>query len=224
METLGEKFHHFFQQVENCQDISVVEITAPTFSYTNEQIQQTVSMLKELHDFDIAKEFWETVMIPSELSLQWGHHLDGEFEVAGGFRLFNIFEAISMNQLQTFNQDLNNDTSLLYQRARYFDNQPDGIAAVLFVDEDDIFFRVWIHDEGHFEKLDISYLEYLDKVFLTKGMFYWQYLFCDEEVYKNITYYKKQYIEKMLRVLRIFFPDEDYSDLNTRYQKRLRYY
>ncbi|MCX4677171.1 hypothetical protein OG413_18010 [Streptomyces sp. NBC_01433] len=81
---------------------------------------------------------------------------------------------------------------------------------------------IWFLDRFHtFVKLDLDYREYLDNLFVTKGVTGWQYLFADVPLgareYDSI----RESLKTMLQVLPEHFPNYEYAPLAARLEARL---
>lgn len=117
----------------------------------------------------------------------------------------------------------------VFQQLRFFDLQPDGgtgTRSAFRLAEDTDPTEVWFYDAFRgsrgFLKLDVDYGDYLDKLLLTRGIYYWQYLFADPG----------QGLPRLARVVKSLgssidflartFPGDDFSDLRDRLAARQR--
>ena len=108
------------------------------------------------------------------------------------------------------------------RRACYFDTLPHkdwNTATVFVLDEAADFPALWLLDDLKMFPLDLNLADYFNALFLTKGMYYWQYLFCDKSAYATTSNYKKDYIAMMMESLEVLFPEEDYTLLKVRFEQ-----
>ena len=88
-----------------------------------------------------------------------------------------------------------------------------GIHALLRVQDDHLLDDVLLFDGRHVYPMGLAYLAYVEMVRLTRGIAYWQFLFCQGA---DVGAPRKETIRQGLELLETTFPDEDYSDLKRR--------
>lgn len=165
----------------------------------------------------------------SELHVAW-RAKEPDAEVGGEFLLLNIGAAIVSPQPEWSPQLARDDEERkVFQQLRFFDLQPSGgtgtrCAFRLCEDTDPT--EVWLYDAFRgfraFLKLDVDYGGYLDALLLTRGIYYWQYLFADPG----------RGLPRLARVVKSLgtsvdflartFPGDDFSDLWDRLAVRQR--
>lgn len=125
---------------------------------------------------------------------------------------------------------LSSDQQNFMLRARYIDaNQQLGLYVCVLQNENldngsysyDLD-NLWLVQEKGFEiyKLDMSFTDCFELIALTKGAYFWQYLFVNDTP-KIIDAYILKYILLMLTKLPIVFPDNDYSVLYSKFDQTL---
>jgi hypothetical protein len=219
METnLIQKFSKLFDEVEKNDRVEIVS-SQTNFPTPSESLRNDINQLfTERYGYRIPDSLIELVSFPAKLCLDWRVKGSQDPELFGEFCLENIINAITLdkNQVKVTDEDIDEGTKILMRKARYFDTQPQkgwDTATVLILEEGRTFPDLWLLDDLQLFKMRMSMEEYFDALFLTKGMYYWQYLFCDESVYRDTSLYKKEYIMKMLEILPVIFPERDYSAL-----------
>ncbi|GHO47905.1 hypothetical protein [Ktedonospora formicarum] len=119
----------------------------------------------------------------------------------------------------------------LHAGFRIFDSQPHGgtgtFAAIRIpsASREPLNPEVWYFDiTNGSTKLDIDYCDYLHMLLLTRGCYYWQYLFADPSAVKhhfnNLSSVAK-YLGELLDFLSQQFPDQDYTPLRQRLVERV---
>lgn len=82
--------------------------------------------------------------------------------------------------------------------------------------------EIWFLDRYHdYVRLDLDYRDYLDHLFITKGVTGWQYLFADVRLGEREYAYVLENLRNMLRIFPDEFPEYDYAPLTARLEARL---
>lgn len=82
--------------------------------------------------------------------------------------------------------------------------------------------EIWFLDRYHgYVRLDLDYRDYLDNLFITKGVTGWQYLFADVRLGEREFGYILENLRTMLRLFPGEFPAHDYAPLAARLEARL---
>jgi len=222
--TIQARFVRLFQSMEKHEQVEVLSKKATFFPYNKKMIQDHAAMLKENYGYTLPASVEEIANFPMELGLFWKVKKSEDPEILGEFHLENVINAISIPtaQVQVYNEDLDEATKSLMRRAHYFDAQPSqgwNTATVLLLDDGKAFPELWFMDDNRMHQMELSISTYFDALFLTKGMYYWQYLYCEPGAYAQADLYKKQYIARMMEVLPSLFPEADYGNLRERFEQ-----
>lgn len=213
-----------FRDVEASAEVEVVSAHHEFHPYDAGRIEDLEQMLREDFDYRVAPSIREIVNFPEEVSLFWQYKGEkGEDEIFGEFHIENFINVVSLdkNEVKVYNEDLPEETKALMRKARYFDPQPSlgwNTATVLVPEEGREVPGLWLLDDSKMHRLSIDLEQYFEVLFLTKGMYYWQYLFSTKAAYDDTPYYKKRAIARILDVLPSAFPDKEYSPLRERFQ------
>ncbi|MGW1358825.1 hypothetical protein [Streptomyces chartreusis] len=84
--------------------------------------------------------------------------------------------------------------------------------------------EIWFSDHrtNSLWKLDLDYVEYMESLRLTKGVFDWQHLFTEAPLHEEEFEGTARELQAMLEILPSVFPDHDYASLHARLAERLR--
>ncbi|MCX4963221.1 hypothetical protein OHA98_00010 [Streptomyces sp. NBC_00654] len=151
----------------------------------------------------------------------------GEQEsLAGEFRLVQILDAIIGGAPKWLTQEGWPEGDIaLHSDFRIFDSQfmgGVGTFAALRMQSGAQNPEVWYFNVTYGSlKLDIGYADYMDYLLLTRGIYYWQYLFSEipAEHYNFETIGSE--LEKSIDFLEEKFPESDYSELRSRLAVRI---
>jgi hypothetical protein len=162
----------------------------------------------------------------SELHVEWrAKEPDGK--VGGEFRLLHIGVAI-MGAPPDWPAEVARDDAerKLFQQFRFFDLQPSGGTGTLTgfrLAEDAEPTEVWFYDPYRgFLKLDVDYGGYLDALLVTRGIYYWQYLFADAQQGLPQLASIVRSLARGVDFLGRAFPGDDLSELRDRLAVRQR--
>ncbi|MEQ8540643.1 MAG: hypothetical protein RIB93_24700 [Coleofasciculus sp. D1-CHI-01] len=220
---LIQNFKEFLDEFNqnNCVEIIHRETNFPNHS---ESVRtRTFELFNKRYEYKIPENMKELVSFPAKLYLYWKVRDSEDPELIGEFCLQNIINVLTLNdRVDVTNEDIDEDTKALMRKAHYFDTQPEKswtTSTVLIPEESKNFPDLWLLDDLRLFRMNLSIEQYFDVLFLTKGMYYWQYLFCDKAAYIDTSFYKKRYIMEMLKILPEIFPRRDYSLLIERFHE-----
>jgi hypothetical protein len=221
---LIQEFDKLFDEFETNNRIEIISSKTDFPNHSESVRNDIVESFAERYGYKIPDNLKELMSFPAKLCLDWKLKDNKNPELYGEFCLENIINAMTLekNQVKVRNEDLNEDTKALMRKAHYFDTQPQrgwDTATVLIIEEGKEFPDLWLLDDLQLFKMRVSMDQYFDALFLTKGMYYWQYLFCDKAAYIDTSFYKKRYIMEMLKILPEIFPRRDYLLLIERFQE-----
>ncbi len=197
-------------------------INASSFEPMSFDTERLAASFEENTGITIRPAEKELLNFPGETHLSWRSKNNAELIPAGAFRIVNIENALleKKNAVPIHNDDISPETLNLLKQSYYFDTFPEftwDIATVLHYDKKEITFKLFFMDKLELHPLDCGLIEYIEMCMLTKGMYYWQYLFCSSAVQKNVTAYKRAYVDSILPFLKTDFPGNDYSSIESKY-------
>lgn len=220
-----------FDEVKECEDIDIISRKGGFPTRDKQHVIKEVHILEKRHGFVVSDNIIELMYLPATLQLYWNCQIsqDDKLDLLGGFWLSNMTNVIDSprNRVKISSDIIEEEEFGPKQRAVasnsvYFDvnlrNYGYDTATILALGEDTKP-GLWLLDEVELVELEISIKEYVEALVLTKGTFYWQYLFCSQEDYDATPFYKKRYISEGIDMLKRVFPDHDYSLLDNRLKK-----
>jgi len=221
--SLIEKFKELLDELNQNKRIEII-YNETNFPNHSESVRtRTFELFNKRYEYKITESMKELVSFPSKLYLYWKIRDSVNPELIGEFCLLNIINVLTLNdRVDVTNEEIDEDTKALMRKAHYFDTQPEKnwtTSTVLIPEESKDFPDLWLLDDLRLYRMCLSIEQYFDVLFLTKGMYYWQYLFCDKAAYMDTTFYKKRYIKEMLNILPEIFPSRDYSILIERFHE-----
>jgi hypothetical protein len=157
------------------------------------------------------------------LACQW-ETVSADRALTGEFGLENLYTSITTGPLEIA-QDFPSEADRgLASELRLLDDQPEagaGSFAALRIQPGTSFPEVWYFTVAHgFRKLDIGYVEYLDRLLTTKGVYGWQYLFTDVSLGDWRFLHVRNRLTEMLSTFPEIFPEYNYTDLRARLEAR----
>lgn len=217
-----QKFSDLFDELNQNNRVEIISSKTKFPNHTELVRNRIFESFNQEYAYKIPDNLKELVSFPVKLYVDWKVKDSQDPELFGEFCLENIINSLTLNknQVKVMNEDIDEKTKALMGKAHYFDNQPEKnwtTSTVLILEEGREFPELWLLDDLQLFKMNLSIEQYFEALFLTKGMYYWQYLFCDQETYIHTSYYKKKYIMEMLNVLPEIFPTRDYSRLIERF-------
>ncbi|MCV9961722.1 hypothetical protein OIU34_07380 [Pararhizobium sp. BT-229] len=169
-------------------------------------------------DAAVPEDILSALRIDTELGAYWIYQGKAGTKVSGEFVLCSplVFMMESRLDEAFFDEpydgiDLRETRSIDY--AAYSGR---GIHALLRVQKDRLIDNVLLFDGRHVYAMGLAYLDYVEMVRLTRGIAYWQFLFCQGA---DIGAPRIETIRQGLELLAATFPDEDYSDLMLRLER-----
>lgn len=221
MKTTFEKFKGFFDSTEQNPNIDIISSQQGFDEADPEELDEMETDFNEETNLKIPNSL-KGLLIFADVSLHWASKLQTPSDLRGIIEvpeIENIFRLDRYRIPMYDTQELDSETKGLVSKAYFFDMGVDyEWGTVLVKDENKDFPDLWFFDEYKFFLMDLNFDNYFDIVFQTKGMFYWQYLFCSREVYQQIDYYKKEYIKNIIDFLPQLFPDDNITLLLERYK------
>ncbi|MFE6767750.1 hypothetical protein [Streptomyces griseus] len=214
-----------FEELKNCENINILGYEkGPLAEYLGTP-DEALALLKESHGVSLDPKFKASFHRFSRLGIHWRGASENS-AVGGEFYLVHLLNAIIGGRPADLASSRSSEKeAALYSDFRIFDSQPRGgvgtFAALRLRDGTDEP-EIWYFHMNHGStRMEIDYQEYLNNLLLTRGAYYWQYLFTDTPA----DYYHSNEITSGLRraieFLSDVFPNNDYSDLRARLHDRL---
>jgi hypothetical protein len=167
-------------------------------------------MFEQLYGYPCPETLKAGLYLPDTLSADW--KLDDI--VSGEFSLSNIFLTIHRTLDESLHQWTLKDISL--SETRFVDAvvlHGGPIYALIVLTGEGISEQLYLFDTREMFELELSYEEYLRTLILTKGIIYWQYLFCRE---RRLAAFEKSVLDKEITFLQTTFPNRDYQQLTAK--------
>ena len=221
---LQQRIEKMFKEVKTNPKIEVISSNHKFHPYDERLIEKLENMLAEEYGYRLPDTVRELVNFPAEVSLFWEYKDDDEDGIFGELHLVNIINALSLtsNKVKVYNQDLDENTKSMIQKACFFDAQPSkgwNTATVLISERGRELPELWLLDNSSIHRMDLGIEEYFEELIVTKGIYYWQYLYCDKAAFTAAPYYKKNSIRKIIEVLPSLFPNRNYFGLKHRLER-----
>jgi len=182
---------------------------------------EALKKIGDYRDITLPPSLAENFHRHSDFHVYWRSDRPGP-SIGGELRLTHIGVAI-MSAPAAWPADVarNDKERELFRQLKFFDMQPTGglgTCAAFRVPGDGGEPEVWYFDPRQlgFLRLDIGYGGYLDKVLLTRGLYYWQYLFVDPGDTREPLSETLSDLGTDLAFLENTFPDDDFSELRDR--------
>jgi hypothetical protein len=177
--------------------------------------------LAEWEDVDLDADVRQTYVRFGQLGMLWQHP-----DLAGEFRLTPLPLTVH-EEAPEFSSSLYSDEQrALATGFRVIDANPftgTGSFTAIRLQPGVGNPEVWFSDHrtGTLWRMDLGYVEYLETLRLTKGVFYWQHLFTEAPLNDDEFDLVARDLEAMLEILPDVFPDHDYGPLQARLAERL---
>lgn len=214
------KLIRMVEELKDCENVNVLgHEKGPLADYLGTP-EEALAFLRETHGVTLNPHFEESFHRFSRFGLHW-RGVGEKSSIGGEFYLVHILNAIIGGRPAGLSSPKRSGRkSSLHSALRIFDSQPQGgvgtFAALRLRDGADEP-EIWYYHMNHGSiRLDINYQDYLNNLLLTRGTYYWQYLFAgipsDYYNFEEISSGLGQAIE----FLSDNFPDNDYGDLRSR--------
>lgn len=215
--TIIDLVKNTFKEAQKNQSIVVESASFEPTSFDTEKLSQ---FFAKNTGIVLQPNLKELLNLPGQMQLSWRSSSVDKLIPSGSFQIENIENALlqKKNIVPIHNQDIPNETSEILKHCHYFDTFPNftwDIATVLYYDKKNDLIKLFFLDRLELHPLDLDLKQYIEMCMLTKGMYYWQYLFCNTG---KMAAYKRPYIDLILPFLTKTFPDHDYSPLEDRYK------
>ncbi|AJT64926.1 hypothetical protein T261_3256 [Streptomyces lydicus] len=173
--------------------------------------------------FPLSERLKEAYFPYRYMALHW-HAADPDVPLVGEFNVMNIDSSSEVNLLvhdfawEKSDEKLLSELSILDDISRGGGGQLATMRFLPGVSSPEI----WFLDRFHtFVQLDLDYRDYLDNLFITKGVTGWQYLFADVPLGAREYASTLESLRIMLQVFPEHFPEYDYAPLAARLEARL---
>lgn len=219
------KLIKMIEEITNCSEIRVLEQEEGPLGDFLGDADNAFNVLQRLRGIRLSPEMRRTFHRYNGLGLYWSG-VGERTSLGGEFRLVQLLDAIIGGAPAWLLQEgWPESQRSLHADFRVFDSQFYGgvgtFSALRLQDgvEDP---EVWYFNVTYGSlRLDIGYEGYMNQLLLTRGIYYWQYLFADVPPH----HYNFEEIGLGLRssinFLKEAFPDDDYDELGTRLDDRL---
>ncbi len=198
----------------------VVEITRLDMRLPDDE-EPSIDYLKSLFErsfgVDLPEGLEDALVLPPVCAVAWQYKSNGGFTEGGEFRLVALYDAFDSRRLKIEQEALPAGIQGPIPDAVYFDSQPEiGSYALLLPNKAREFPSVCFCDEGRIFPMVVGVRRYIELMSMTKGFYYWQYLFCDLDWHAYELGYRRSCVRKMPRVLARLFPENDLTVLERR--------
>jgi len=199
-----------------------VQVTHLETEFSSEE-EPAIAYLEELFrrsfHYRLPSDVAEILTFPPECAVAWSYRSRGKVVEGGEFRLINLFDAFQSHRLKLNPDDIPPTLHGSPREAIYFDFQPEignSIYALLIPQQNEEFPRVHLHDRGRILPMMVDVRRYIELLAVTKGFYYWQYLFCEIDLQAYEFGFQRASIRKMVKILSSLFPQSDLSALQKR--------
>ncbi|MEV4995699.1 hypothetical protein ACFVTT_20585 [Streptomyces niveus] len=213
------------EEVTNCGEIRVLEQEDGLLGDFLGDADNAFNVLQRLKGVRLSPLLKRTFHRYNGLGLYWGG-LGENASLGGEFRLVQLLDAIIGGAPAWLVQEgWPEDQRALHADFRVFDSQfygGVGTFSALRLQDSVENPEIWYFNVTYGSlKLDVDYAGYMNQLLLTRGIYYWQYLFADvpPEHYNFETIGLG--LRRSIDFLKENFPDDDYSELSTRLDDRL---
>jgi hypothetical protein len=199
-----------------------VEITRLELKFSDEaepSPEYLSSLFTKSFGFDLPLGLEELLTFPPECAAAWRYKSKDEFVEGGEFRLVNLFDAFDSSRVKIDPDAIPTSVRGKPHEAVYFDSQPEignRIHTLLLEDRKGLFPSVYLQDNDRVLPMVVDVAQYVRLLAVSKGFYYWQYLFCDIDLRTYELGYQRSCIRNMMIVLRRLFPDSDLGLLEKR--------
>ncbi|MER6529831.1 hypothetical protein [Streptomyces sp. NPDC001508] len=219
------KLLNMIDEIGNCPNIRVLgQEQGPLGEFLN-NADAAFDLLRQLNGITLDPSLKRSFHRYNGLGLYWRG--SGECGSLGGeFHLVQLLDAIVGGAPAWLQQDgWSEDELALHSEFRVFDSQFSGgvgTFSALRLQDGVHDPEVWYFNVTYGSvKLDIGYSDYMDFLLLTRGFYYWQYLFAEvPPEHYNFEAIGLE-LRKAINFLEENFPENDYSELSVRLDDRL---
>jgi hypothetical protein len=177
-------------------------------------VEENVEAFREMFGFGCPETLKPGLALPDLLSIDWqsGAIVSGEFELSNHFLTMNrtvdetlcdwVMKGIRLGDMRIV------DAAVMHGGPIHVlvPASPSGLAEQLYV----------FNTREIFE-LELNYTDYLRQLSLSKGITYWQYLFCRG---MRLSGFEKQILRQELAFVQSAFPGPDYQALQARWTEK----
>lgn len=158
------------------------------------------------------------ITFPHFTSCLWGCREKNGFWLIGGTGMTNIENSLSIT---TYDFDASacltaGGSAPSLKGWHYFDFAPADelfgkTGTLLFSDKTGTVPELFFTDEDRLYPMRLGIERYVEMLYLTKGVFGWQYLFCPENALKAASGIRQEHLRKGIAMVQRLFPQNDYS-------------
>jgi hypothetical protein len=187
--------------------------------FDQKKAEERKTVFKEQYGLECPPGLEDALFISDELFVYWKNKEKEESKIlAGEFHLRSPFLFASESELNDVFKHKKYD-SIDLEETRVFDYYPYNggpIHALLKVEGGTLRDEVLIFNEEDVFRTSLTYQTYLAALHVTKGVIYWQYLYCQRIKAKD---YEKKQLKRGLDFIEAQFSAEDYAELRTLWKK-----
>lgn len=223
------------QEILDCPRIAVDRSVTGDLGETFEQPPALFTYLPDLQGVVFDGDLCRSSPRISEIANRWRTDSPSDTpELHGEFRITDLFTAVLKSPPELAWPGSSDEERELFAQWRVIDDTPvaaTGQLAAIRIQPHIQPLEIWYYDmdlnraEGwdrQYVRLDLTYVEYVRQLALTKGTFGWQYLFTDEVSLGGPDFDDvRDQLTTMLDVFPDLFPAWDYSPLAQRLEARL---
>jgi hypothetical protein len=171
-------------------------------------------IFEQLYGYPCPESLKAGLYLPDTVEVDW--KLDDR--VSGEFSLSNAL----MTMHRTLDESLHSWTlkGIKLSETRFVDAvvlHGGPIYTLIVVNDEGISEQLYLFDTRELFELELSYEEYLRTLSLTKGITYWQYLFCGE---MRLGAFEKAVLDEEITFLQKKFTNRDYQGLRAKWEEK----
>jgi hypothetical protein len=215
---------NIIEKLKNNNSVKLIEHRYNPDEPTQDDIDWVIEEIKDLFNI-ILPDYMQIFIVQDNSIICWHYNLENSVNKPGGEFFFCDFGAHFVDTTETAFADTLTPygTKLYKQGYRFFDSQPNagaGNVTALKLENGTVAPKVYFIDLIHEDilEMEIGYPEYIDHSLKLKGLYDWQYLFCDID-FKGLDFDISP-LKERLNHYKIIFPDIDITEYIKRYNER----
>ncbi|WP_199896495.1 hypothetical protein [Streptomyces niger] len=223
------------QEILDCSEIAVERSVTGDLGETFTEAPALFSYLPDWQGVQLGNRLCAGSPRISELANFWHYgQASDATKISGEFRVTDLFTALLKNPPDLAWSGSTDEERDFFTQWRVIDDTPlsamGQLAAIRIQPEVDPL-EIWYYDmeltstetrARQYVPLDLTYIEYLEQLAITKGTLGWQYLFTDEVMLGHPDFEDvRNQLTAMLELFPRLFPAWDYTELTRRLEARL---
>ncbi len=171
--------------------------------------EEIIDNFQLLFQYECPASFRVGLFFPDTISVSWKS--ENNDKISGEFSLNNIFLAVDKTLDESLHEWQFKEIKLADMRIMdsvIFNGEP--IYTLIHLGSSGIAENLYTFNTRELFLMELNYEEYLKKMIQTKGIIYWQYLFCRE---MQLTGYEKAVIKEEIKFLETTFVNKSYEEL-----------